>query len=49
MPFGTGAAYHAFHHSENIGNYHSFFSVWDTVLGSNKVFFDLVKEEEKSK
>ena len=46
MPFGTGYGYHAFHHSENVGNYHSFFTTWDTIFGSNKVFYNWVKEQE---
>lgn len=39
IPFSTSASYHAFHHSHNIGNFSSFFSLWDTYFGSNKVFY----------
>jgi len=39
VPFSTSASYHEFHHSHNVGNYSSFFSLWDTVFGSNQVFY----------
>jgi sterol desaturase/sphingolipid hydroxylase (fatty acid hydroxylase superfamily) len=35
IPFSTSARYHSFHHSHNIGNYSSFFSLWDTCFSSN--------------
>ena len=31
--------YHFFHHFQNIGNYSSFFSLWDTVFGTNSEFY----------
>jgi sterol desaturase/sphingolipid hydroxylase (fatty acid hydroxylase superfamily) len=39
VPFSTSASYHAFHHSHNVGNFSSFFSVWDTYFGTNKVYY----------
>jgi sterol desaturase/sphingolipid hydroxylase (fatty acid hydroxylase superfamily) len=33
IPFSTSASYHNFHHSHNIGNFSSFFSLWDTIFG----------------
>lgn len=39
IPFSTSAKYHEFHHSHNIGNYSSFFSLWDTIFGTNKAFY----------
>lgn len=39
VPFSTSASYHEFHHSHNVGNYSSFFSLWDTVFSSNTVFY----------
>lgn len=39
MPLSTSASYHEFHHSYNVGNYSSFFSIWDTVFGTNKIFY----------
>ena len=44
IPFASDYAYHSFHHSHNIGNYSSFFTIWDTVDGSNKVYYDFLKE-----
>ena len=39
IPFSTGAEYHDFHHSANMGNYASTFSFWDTVFGYNTEFY----------
>jgi len=49
LPFGTGYGYHAFHHSKNVGNYASFFSIWDTVFGTNHEFFSYVDEQHELK
>lgn len=35
LPFSTSAEYHHYHHSKNIGNYCSFFTIWDTLCGTN--------------
>ena len=45
LPFGTDFAYHSYHHSHNIGNYSSFFSIWDSVLGSNKAYYEYLDEQ----
>lgn len=39
LPFASSAEYHDFHHSHNVGNYASMFSIWDTVYGTNKDFY----------
>jgi len=39
LPFGSDYGYHAYHHSHNIGNYSSFFTIWDTVFNSNKTYY----------
>ena len=44
LPFASDYAYHAYHHNHNIGNYSSFFTVWDTVFGSNGVYYDYLAE-----
>ena len=53
IPFSSGGRYHDFHHAVNVGNYASFFSIWDTVFGTNKVFYEaqaeLEREEKKAK
>lgn len=39
IPFSNSAQYHDFHHSHNVGNYSSFFSIWDTIFGNNKTYY----------
>lgn len=39
IPFSGSAEYHDFHHTHNIGNYASFFTLWDTVFGNNSDFY----------
>lgn len=38
LPFATSHGYHAFHHLNSVGNYSSFFHIWDTVFGTNKAY-----------
>jgi len=45
IPFSASAAYHDFHHTTNVGNYSSFFTFWDNVLGTNSDFYKKVKSE----
>lgn len=47
IPLSGSAEYHDFHHSANVGNYCSFFCVWDTVFGTNKAYNQYVEEREK--
>jgi len=39
--------YHNFHHSHNVGNYGSFFTLWDTLCGTNRHFFKYLANKEK--
>lgn len=39
LPLSTSSEYHAYHHSHNIGNFSSMFSIWDTVFGSNLAYY----------
>ncbi len=39
IPFATSSAYHNFHHTNNIGNYSSFFTVWDSLFGDNQAYY----------
>ena len=41
MPFGTNSAYHTFHHSKNVGNYSTFFTIWDTVFNTNVDYYEV--------
>lgn len=45
MPFSGSALFHGYHHTTNIGNYSSFFTVWDTVFGTNKHYEKFLKNE----
>jgi len=49
IPFSGSAEYHDFHHSVNIGNYGSFFSIWDSVFGTNKVFNKYLEDRQAEK
>jgi sterol desaturase/sphingolipid hydroxylase (fatty acid hydroxylase superfamily) len=45
LPLSTGQDYHQYHHSENCGNYSTWFSLWDTVLGSNAEFYEYAADK----
>jgi len=36
IPFGTDEVFHDFHHTNNIGNYASFFTIWDSMMGTTQ-------------
>jgi len=39
LPFASSAQYHDFHHSRNVGNYGTFFTIFDTVFGTNRDYY----------
>ena len=47
IPFQTSAAYHDFHHTNNVGNYSEFFIFWDYIFGSNKVYYESLESKKK--
>lgn len=49
IPFSSSARYHDFHHSNNVGNYSSFFSFWDTICGTNKVYFQFYERMREAR
>jgi len=49
IPFSATGPYHDYHHTHNVGNYSTFFTIWDTVFGSNKAYFEYEAERQKSK
>jgi sterol desaturase/sphingolipid hydroxylase (fatty acid hydroxylase superfamily) len=49
LPLSGGSQYHDFHHSHNVGNYGSFFSLWDTVFGTNSIYFKYLALREQQK
>lgn len=48
LPFGSDFGYHAYHHSHNVGNYSSFFTIWDTVFKTNAVYYSFLSEFKQS-
>ena len=48
IPLSGSAEYHDFHHSANVGNYSSFFCIWDTIFGTNKDYYTYLEERSKS-
>jgi sterol desaturase/sphingolipid hydroxylase (fatty acid hydroxylase superfamily) len=44
VPFSNDGDYHDFHHSHNVGNYSSFFSIWDGFFGTNREFYKYKQE-----
>jgi sterol desaturase/sphingolipid hydroxylase (fatty acid hydroxylase superfamily) len=46
IPLASDYGYHVYHHSMNIGNYSSMLTIWDTVFGSNKAYFDELERKE---
>jgi sterol desaturase/sphingolipid hydroxylase (fatty acid hydroxylase superfamily) len=48
IPFSTSASYHDFHHSHNVGNYSSFFSLWDTVFSQNSVYYTHIERAREA-
>lgn len=44
IPFSPDGDYHFFHHSANVGCYATFFTWWDTILGTNSVYYKQKKD-----
>ena len=44
LPFSASASYHDFHHSHNVGNYSSLFTIWDSVFGDNTAYLEYQKK-----
>lgn len=46
VPLGTSASHHDYHHSHTVGNFSSFFSIWDKICGTDipyKKFCEKIK------
>jgi sterol desaturase/sphingolipid hydroxylase (fatty acid hydroxylase superfamily) len=48
LPLSGSAKYHDFHHTNNLGNYGSFFIIWDTLMSTNKAYFRHLAKKELS-
>jgi len=49
IPLTVTSNYHNYHHLVNIGNYASQFTIWDSIFGSNKEYYEHVEKELKTK
>jgi methylsterol monooxygenase/4-alpha-methyl-delta7-sterol-4alpha-methyl oxidase len=47
LPLSGSSSYHNFHHLQNVGNYCSFFTLWDTLCGTNKSYFKHLAKKQK--
>jgi len=47
LPLSGSAKYHDFHHSHNLGNYGSFFTLWDTLMSTNNHYFKFLAKQEQ--
>jgi len=47
LPLSGSSIYHNFHHSNNVGNFGSFFTYWDTLCGTNKAYYKYLSKKEK--
>jgi len=48
FPFSTDPSYHNYHHLKNMGNYGSFFKIWDTIFRTNKEYnIEIAKAENR--
>ena len=48
LPFACSAQYHNRHHLTNVGNYGSFFQVWDSVCGTNDFYMRQLQADCKT-
>ena len=49
LPLSCSPSYHNHHHLTNIGNYGSFFMVWDSVFGTNSYYYQTLDENNSKK
>ena len=49
LPIQQSADYHDFHHYHNLGNYATFTSIWDTLFGTNKAYYEYKKKQIEKK
>jgi sterol desaturase/sphingolipid hydroxylase (fatty acid hydroxylase superfamily) len=49
IPFSVSAEYHDYHHTHNVGNYSTFFTIWDTAFNCNTSFYKFKDHEQNKK
>ena len=47
LPFSGSATFHDYHHSRNVGNYSSFFTYWDQIMGTNQTYPQYIEKIEQ--
>ena len=48
IPYGLSPDYHDYHHTNNIGNYGSFTTIWDTLFRTNLFYYKfLIRRQQK--
>lgn len=48
LPLACSSKYHNYHHLKNIGNYSSNFIIWDSIFGTNSVYYRDMEELDRS-
>ena len=48
LPLCASSKYHNYHHLKNIGNYGSFFILWDSIWGTNSHYYKELLESDKT-
>lgn len=48
VPFAGSATFHSYHHSRNAGNYSSFFTHWDRMMGTMRSYEQYVHTHHKT-
>lgn len=43
FPFSIESSYHNFHHLKNVGNYATFFTMWDSIFKTNRDYYKYIK------
>lgn len=46
IPFSVTASYHDFHHYYNVGNFSTFFTLWDNVFDKNQVYYEYMAKRK---
>ena len=48
FPLSVSSKYHNYHHLKNVGNYGSFFIIWDSIFGTNTQYYKDLLDHDKT-
>ena len=48
LPFSGGSEFHNYHHTHNVGNYGSFFTLWDDLCDTNSHYWTYKLKKENN-